>query len=259
MNKFVTVLLVDAGNSRIKWAVLQASGRTAQQARAYPPGTESPQQALSYLAELLVQLQPQRLVLVHVLGIEFAAQLAELCAQHHCRLTLVNNTEHAGPVQLAYPDPARLGTDRLVGLLAARRLAAGRAVISIDCGTAVTVDALLADGRHLGGVILPGLQLLGDALISRTRARHMDTALFDQPVVFADNTARGMGSGCLFALVGAIEGICQRMRQQLPEPPLQVLCGGDAGRLHAELLAPETFLLEPEALMIGLQDIAERD
>lgn len=257
VNEF-PVLLVDAGNSRLKWSLLQATGRSSQQACAYQRGQPAPMQAVDCLKALLRQHQPCRLVVVHVLGAGFERELAALCAQHGCALTVVTNTEHADSLQLAYPDPALLGTDRLVGLLAARQLAGAQPVIMIDCGTAVTVDALLPDGRHLGGLILPGLQLLGDALISRTQAQHMDVALFEQPVVFAHNTRHAMGSGCLLMLVAALEGICQRMQQQLPALPVIILCGGDAGRIHQQLLAPAAFRLEPEALMIGLQVIAER-
>ncbi|MEZ5448460.1 MAG: type III pantothenate kinase [Thiolinea sp.] len=82
----------------------------------------------------------------------------------------------------------------------------------MDAGTAVTVDAVQANGTHLGGLILPGLQLLGDALVRRTQASHMSAALLDDPQIFTNNTLQGMGSGCLFALVGALEGIVNACR-----------------------------------------------
>lgn len=251
----MTTILIDAGNSRLKWALLTAGERSPQQALAY--GGHSPQAgALQHLQALLAHYPAvTRVVLVHVLGEAFAHEAQACCDLAGRDLLLVKSGDAYG-VRVAYPNPAHLGADRFVGLLAARRLVPGQAALVIDAGTAVTVDGLYADGTHLGGLILPGLQLLGDVLISRTQAKHMDAALFDNPVVFANNTPQAMGSGCLFALVGALEGICQRMQQQMQEPAGIILCGGDAALLHAHVRF--NALLHPDALMDGLHYLAEQ-
>ncbi|MEZ5478415.1 MAG: type III pantothenate kinase [Thiolinea sp.] len=264
-NRPPRILLVDAGNSRLKCALLSDGQRTVQQAYSYseylngvvPDKGQAAvgQVALQILRDCLQEQQVQGLVGVQVLGVAFAAQLAQLCAEYHCSLHLADSAAAHYGLQLGYAQPAQLGADRLVGLVAARQLAQGQAAILVDCGTAVTVDALDGQGRHHGGLILPGLQLLGEALIRRAQAQHMNALDFTEPGVFADNTWRGMGSGCLFALVGAIEGICRRMQAQLAEPVQVILCGGDAERVWGYL--DGEFLLEPEALMIGLQVIAE--
>jgi type III pantothenate kinase len=250
-------LLVDAGNTRLKWAELQAGQRAEQQALAYAAGMSADQAALGIITELLEQQSVRRVVLVHVLGDDFSISLQQVCQLKAGKLLVIKSAVNTYGIKLAYPNPAHFGADRLVGLVAARFAAAGRAAIIIDCGTAVTVDALLADGTHLGGLITPGLGLLSDSLIRRTRARHMDTSLFDDPQIFTDNTAAAIGSGCLFSLVGTIEGICQRMQQQMTEVPLKIICGGDAARVHP--LLQGDFMLRPAALMDGLQAIAEYD
>lgn len=252
-----TTLLLDAGNSRLKWSVLQAGRRTQQQALAYPKGVSADQAAPGIIAELLATHPVQRVVLVHVLGDDFSQRAAHICQLKAVELQVVKSAANTYGIKLAYSKPAHFGADRLVGLAAARFLAAGQDAIFIDCGTAVTVDGLLADGTHLGGLIAPGLGLLSDSLIQRTQARHMDTSLFDDPQIFTDNTAAAIGSGCLFALAGSIEGICQRMQQQMATTPLKIICGGDAVRVHP-LLQGE-FLLRPAALIDGLQAIAEYD
>ncbi|MFN3786669.1 MAG: type III pantothenate kinase, partial [Thiothrix sp.] len=124
----------------------------------------------------------------------------------------------------------------------------------IDCGTAITLDALEADGRHLGGVILPGLQVAANALL--TRAQGQLSLSFDNPNVLADSTARAIGSGCFFGLAGAIEGICTRMQHSLSTVPLRILSGGDAVRLSTELQGQ--YCVQPDLLMHGLRMIAEQ-
>lgn len=251
------ILLIDAGNTRLKWAWLVDAQRSGQQAESYPADADALDAAQVIIAELLKQSTVQRLVIVHVLGDIFSAGLQQVCRAHHCELALISSAANTYGIKLAYPNPAHLGADRLVGLAAARSLAHNRAAIIIDCGTAVTVDAMTAGSQHLGGLITPGLSLLSDVLIRRTKAKHMDALSFDDPRIFTDNTAAAMGSGCLFSLVGTIEGICQRMQNQMTEQPLKIICGGDAARVHA--LLHGDFMLRPAALMDGLQAIAEYD
>ncbi len=248
-------LLVDIGNTRLKWTILQEGQRSEQQAIPYPSEAQLDQVALDIISGLLASQKVQRVTLVQVLGNNFAEQLIPLCQLNSCDLTLVQSAVNTYGIKLAYPDPAQFGADRLVGLAAARALADGGAAIIIDCGTAVTIDALLADGTHAGGLITPGLRLLGDALIQRTQAKHMNQSLFDGPQIFAKNTAAAIGSGCLFSLAASIEGICQRMQQQMTTTPLKIICGGDAARVHP--LLQGDFRLRPTALMDGLQAIAE--
>ncbi|CAA6826528.1 MAG: Pantothenate kinase type III, CoaX-like (EC [uncultured Thiotrichaceae bacterium] len=248
-------LLVDAGNTRLKWSWLQDGQRSEQQARIYADGMDKVSAAQAILTELLHDTDTRRMILVHVLGDDFSHGVEQLCQLIHCQLSLVSGTTATYGIKLAYPNPAHLGADRLVGLAAARSLAGHKAAIIIDCGTAVTVDAITADSVHLGGLITPGLGLLQDALFRRTQAKHMDKSLVDNPQIFTDNTAAAIGSGCLFSLVGTIEGICQRMQDQMTEQPLKIICGGDAARLHEWLRGD--FMLRPAALMDGLQAIAE--
>lgn len=250
------MLLIDAGNSRLKWASLHQGQHSSQQALAY--GDHSPQVgALQHIQTLLTQLAVERIVLVHVLGGAFTQALESLCAQLKVPLTVVQSRAGAYGVEVAYPNPAHFGADRFVGLLAARKLLGTQAAIIIDAGTAVTIDAMQADGKHLGGVILPGLQLLSDALIHRTQAAHMSATPFEHPQVFNDNTLQAMGSGCLFSLVGALEGICARMQEHMPEPANILLCGGDTEVLSQHLRFAHQAC--PDALMEGLQYVAEQD
>ncbi len=240
--KICKTLLVDAGNTRLKWSWLENGQRSEQQARVYPDSRDEIVSAQAILTELLHGGRVRRMIAVHVLGDAFSHGVEQICQSAGCELLLVSGTSRTYGIKLAYPNPAQLGADRLVGLVAARALAEHKAAIIIDCGTAV---------------ITPGLSLLQDVLFRRTKAKHMDTSLVNNPQIFADSTAAAIGSGCLFSLVGTIEGICQRMQDEMTEQPVKIICGGDALRLHEWLLGD--FMLRPTALMDGLQAIAEYD
>ncbi len=250
----IMTLLVDAGNSRLKWARLAQGQRSAQTILPYAgmPAVQGALQQLAYLVD--THTDSERIVLVHVLGQAFAEQVEQLCAEKRRQLVLVRSLNAYG-IQLAYPNPEHFGTDRFVGLLAGRSLFPQQSLIVIDAGTAVTIDGLERNGAHRGGVILPGLQVMVDSLVQRTQAKHMSSANLEQPSVFADNTLQAMGSGCLLGLVGALEGITQRMQEQLASPAQILLCGGDAQRLSASFRL--THHAVPDALMDGLKFIAE--
>lgn len=246
------VLLVDAGNSRLKWSELDAAGNlSAQQACAYG---ERP--ALAAFLDLLDAYPAlEHITLVHVLTHLFAESVQEACAQRSVSLHVVHSVPKAYGVSSGYQNPATLGADRFVGLVAGHRLAAGRPCIVIDCGTAITVDALEHDGRHLGGLILPGLQLAADALIARAQGRL--SLSFEHPGIFADNTGKAIGGGCLFGLIGAIEGICTRMQHVMSAVPVRILTGGDSTHLRPWL--HDEFVVQPDLLMHGLRHITGQE
>lgn len=244
-------MLVDAGNSRLKWSELDAVGAiSAQQAQAY-----ADRPALAAFIDLLDAYPAVgRITLVHVLTHLFEQSVQEACQERGISLHVVRSAESAYGIISGYQNPASLGADRFVGLVAAHHMAGRKACIVVDCGTAVTIDAVEKDGRHLGGLILPGLQLSADALIARAQNRL--SLSFEHPTIFADGTARAIGGGCLFGLVGAIEGICKRMQHAMSTPPLRVLTGGDAEHLRPWL--PGGCVVQPDLLMRGLRHITEQ-
>lgn len=247
----MTTLLVDAGNSRLKWAELDAAGGfSAQQALAYAgrPALESFINLLDSYSEV------RHVTLVHVLTHLFEESVVETCAERGIHLQIARSAASAYGITSGYQAPQALGADRFVGLVAAHYLVDRKACIVIDCGTAVTIDAVEKNGHHLGGLIMPGLQLSADALIAR--AQNPLSLSFEHPTIFADGTARAIGGGCLFGLVGAIEGICQRMQHAMSAPLVRILTGGDAEHLRPWM--PGDCLIIPDLLMQGLRYMTEQ-
>lgn len=147
------------------------------------------------------------------------------------------------PFRLAYHRPEQFGIDRYLDLLAARALY-GWPLIIVDAGTAVTIDALDAQGDHAGGVILPGLDLMRRSLGQGTD-RIAENA--DAPQrLFGESTAECVSGGIWFGLRSAIQGIVDEMRTTIGAVPV-VLTGGDAAMVANGLdnvIYDETLLLK---------------
>lgn len=131
-----------------------------------------------------------------------------------------------------YRDPGQLGCDRFASLIGARHHYPGRPLLVVTAGTATTVDALDADGRFIGGMILPGLRTMAHSLALNTALLPtVDDARTER--LFADNTQDAIVSGCLHAQVGAI----LQAHAQVPSA-LCVLSGGAAPYIAPQLPLP---------------------
>ncbi|MGB1311035.1 MAG: type III pantothenate kinase [Leucothrix sp.] len=244
-------LLLDMGNSRLKSAVLSRDKTLTQHvAVAYEP-----QEPIQTLVAHLDQYQTVKsIVIVSVLGGEFRQQLTAICKQRNIELQWAISEAHAKGIVNQYHKPEQLGADRFVALVGARNLFPDQSCIVIDCGTAVTIDALTDNGVFCGGVIVPGLALWGERLIGRADQLN-DHQVVDTQLL-AKNTAQAIGSGSVFGLSCAIEGIYQRMSVELQKVskqavgPKAVICGGDAALVtqYTQL----DFELMPHLVLMGL-------
>lgn len=200
-------LLIDAGNTRVKWALV-ASGAALGQWHA------SGAVAHDQLAELpqawQAALAGQRIasaLLSNVAGATLRARL-QLILPADLPATAVGwfaSRQQLAGLRNGYRNPSQLGCDRFAAAIGARALAPGRAVIVANCGTATTIDAVSADGVFLGGMILPGLALMTAALARNTAQLPQIEQDGKLPAGFADNTDAAILSGCLAAQGGAIE------------------------------------------------------
>ncbi len=161
----------------------------------------------------------------------------------------------------AYPAPERLGSDRWAALIAARRLSGQAPVCIVDCGTALTIDAMDARGRHRGGLIVPGLRIMMSAVEEKTRglpatvqpAAADETAAPPVDLLAADTQAALLG-GAVYALVATIDRIVGDVGQSLGRDTRRFLTGGDAG--HLRPLLGHDYREVPELVFEGLALIA---
>lgn len=215
------MLCLDAGNTRLKWGLRDADGWRARGAVGHD--------AIADLVAMLPE-RPARIVACNVAGPAVESAIEALAARLAAPLAWFRSTARAGGVSNGYDDPARLGADRWAALLGARALHAGAAVV-VMAGTATTVDALEADGRFRGGLILPGLGLMRRALARNTAGLPEARGVWRD---FPTNTDDAIVSGALEATLGAIE----RMAHRLAGAEFCVLLSGGAADALAPRLTP---------------------
>lgn len=242
-------ILVDLGNSRLKWAQ-QAAGLWRTDAALLNGQANLASLLDSQWRELTAPRQ------VIVCSVSTPQRLLALEQWVQTRWSVKPHIVHARAEQLGvkncYRDPQQLGADRWAALIGARGLGASATCI-VDCGTAVTVDALSAPGEFLGGVIFPGLRLLRASLAQGTQGIDAtDGAAAD---CLARSTADGVAAGTFFGLAGAVERLLEEYRRTLGDTMQVLLTGGDAPLLVARLRVATTLV--PDLVLKGLARIAE--
>jgi type III pantothenate kinase len=154
-----------------------------------------------------------------------------------------------------YDYPARLGADRWVAMIGAwhRNLAQATAqpLVVVMVGTAVTVDAIDATGRFLGGLILPGHGIMLRALESGTAGLHVPTG---DVCEFPTNTSDALTSGGTYAIAGAVERMVQHVRQRCGAEPRCFMTGGAGWKMAPNMSVP--FELVDNLLFDGLLEMA---
>jgi type III pantothenate kinase len=134
-------------------------------------------------------------------------------------------------MSILYENPREVGADRIVNAVAAFEKTKG-GVIVVDFGTATTFDCVTPKGEYLGGVISPGVQISADALFSRA-AKLPRVEIAKPPKVVGRNTLHSMQSGIVYGYVGLVDGLVERLREELAYPCAVIATGG-----LARLIAP---------------------
>ena len=247
------VLLIDLGNTRIKWAWLSGDGREFEGAGAARTGD-----GLSDLPFLDAGEAVTGAVACNVAGIELGRKLAGLVRdQLAVELVFVQAQASACGVTAAYANPLNLGADRWAALIGANALGPADYCI-VDAGSTVTMDLLLASGRHLGGYIAPGREMSLAAMARGTAelaSRLKDHA--DRPSDLAPGTdsADAMDKGTLAAQLGMIRSGAERLASKGGGSPVLLLTGGGAGDLIATGQLPEAHVV-PDLVLRGLAALA---
>ncbi len=140
-------------------------------------------------------------------------------------------------MRLLYENPREVGADRIVNAVAAYERIGG-AVIVVDFGTATTFDCISAKGEYLGGAIAPGMEIAANALFSRA-AKLPRAELSRPPKAIGRNTVHSMQAGIVFGYCGLIDGLVQRLRDEMGGDVAVIATGG-----LARLIEPESDCIE---------------
>lgn len=233
-------LLVDIGNTRIKW------GMTATGHILTGPSFPADQLQHQRLADVWKNIsRPVRLAMscVSTAAIAEIVRSTALEFWPDIEIIQVNSQAQGFGVSNAYLHPEKLGVDRWLSLVAVRNQYQQPACI-VDCGTAITVDLIDDKGRHQGGMICPGLTLMKKSLSEGTERlkfdqerHHMGPAICTEAAIY---------SGTLTAAVGLIEHVFSEQ----PKNSILILTGGDA-QLVAEQLV-DKVIVDADLVLRGL-------
>lgn len=259
----MSVLLLDAGNTRLKWALCERGAFLQYGVFAYEWSALSAQFQAQWEA-LINKDVVSKLVLCNVAGnrLELPLRrwwdngLPENTAQKIDPLIIetVQAQAQAFGVQCAYQQPAQLGADRWAGLVAARHHIEGACCV-IACGTALTIDVLSAEGVHVGGLIAPGMAIMRQSLLANTAQVEVADDAGDSSIFCAQDTVSAVQAGIMAATTGAVQQVLQQCREHGQPPPACVVTGGDAQSLLPTL--PKGSLHKAEWVLKGLAIIAE--
>jgi len=250
----MSVLLLDVGNSRLKWGVLDDDGirRTGHISQE-----KIREQGLSVLTTKL----PRRVDGVrasNVTGTRFATRLSGVIGMHcNADVHFARSEKRGWGVTNSYRQPRRLGVDRWVAMIGAWAEVQSSCLI-VDAGTALTLDAIDDDGVHLGGQIIPGVDTMLASLATATSDIPLVSAAAKQAAsdikMFGRNTAAAVREGAQNAVAGAIERAIRTLRSSAYDPTI-ILTGGGATRILGAL--EETPVHRPHLVLNGLAHMLE--
>lgn len=238
------LLAVDSGNTRIKWGLHDGHG-WLQQGVVAQSGSALLGQEWQSLPE------PARIMVSNVAGEQTKTELARLFSRWEAKPQWVAASAYQCGVRNYYADPAQLGSDRWAALVAAWRLQRQGCLV-VNAGTAMTVDALSDTGEFLGGIIVPGLELMQKALTANTASLKLGAGEFRD---YPDSTADAIYSGGVQALAGAVERMVILLTATLGHAPDCIMSGGAAPLLLARLNIPAR--IADNLVLEGLVAIAE--
>ena len=234
---------IDMGNSRIKWWLCQDQQVIASHACWH-------RQNLAAFAEELPEIfhQPVDFVGVSsVLDNQSNQYLIWLCESWWQKKPIFAKTssQHLG-IECGYSQPERLGIDRWLNILA---VAPRQPVCVVSCGTALTID-VVAKHQHLGGFILPNMNLQLSSLVQGTQGVRPDEIEFPT-LNWGKSTSEAVYHGILLSCVAAIEKAHQQIEQELQQTVDLVLTGGNAEKIAQHLSTSHDII--PELLLLGMQ------
>jgi len=240
---------MDVGNSRIKWGVLEhgairRTGHIAQD-RIRDRGLQALTTRIPHAVE--------QVFVSNVAGSSFGTRLSGVIGMHcNCEVRFAHTERSGWGVTNGYRQPRSMGVDRWVAMIGAFS-EVRTACLIVDAGTAVTLDAIDRDGRHLGGQIIAGIDMMMRSLASSTSdipsVKPASRKGGEDLDMFARSTAEAVREGARNAVAGAVDRAFRTLQSNAYDPAL-VLTGGDASRILDAL--GETPLHRPNLVLQGL-------
>ncbi len=260
-------LLIDIGNSRIKWCLYNSvENEFGFDGAMLNDKSELPELFSEHWTHLD---SPDRVVVSNVSGQKLAEILDAWVEQAWQIETEYVKTEAFGfGVSNAYSDYPGLGVDRWMVIIAAwqRFREQETAVCVVDCGTATTIDGISSSGQHLGGFIIPGYTTMQEMLLNSTSDIELTRKILPKEslqgkelpsIKFSSSTEEGVNSGCYLATISIIDRVITSMQEDYGEQVNCIITGGNA-ELVVEQLAGR-FEYEPGLVLHGLAIVSRKE
>jgi type III pantothenate kinase len=248
------LLLVDIGNTRVKWARL-VDGQMGKQQAAASAGWGVDEYARRVIGRGWGKLEDgaARIVVSSVAGDGVKESLLAAARKVGAPAPeFVASERTAAGITTEYIDPWRLGVDRFVGAIGAYHLASGQPVCVVNVGTAITVDLVDSGGRHHGGAIVPGPALMVSSLLTQTNGiqKRATGGPDGATSLFAKTTRTAVGEGARYAAAALVDRAIEEARNRVGVRPLVLLTGG--GSADIKSLIRSTAVSLPDLVLHGL-------
>lgn len=240
-------LYLDVGNTALKWRLydgVEVSQGDAVHRRDWA----------AVVRQLGALGSPSRIEVASVAGGEADAHLAELLQDAFAISPrfYYSQPADAGVVN-GYAEPSRLGVDRWLAIIETWHRSG--ASIVVDCGSALTLDAVTAEGRHIGGYIVPGLSMMQRSLVSGTGSIRLSDEEVTADMSPGCSTVDGVLNGILRMSVAFIADSVVALREGVKDTCPVYLTGGDAGKVLPHL--PFSAELAPDLVLDGLERVTQ--
>ncbi len=243
-------LLMDLGNSRCKCAIINNGDFDL-----IDPISYSKTDRMSTIKSLFDGLKNlSQVVICTVLGKHINTQLEQFLVSNEIEnIHFINPEIESFEIKLDRYNVKHLGSDRLAAMVGAHVKFKANTCI-VDCGTAITIDALDGNGTHYGGVIFPGVQSMQNTLLQNTDIDINGES--DKYEVFARSTHEAIHSGCISAAAGGIQFVINEMQTKHGMFDKVILTGGNAEKLLSMLKLNAEY--EPTLVLDGLMEISKK-
>lgn len=243
------ILLIDSGNSCIKWAWATTD--------SFVIDGYCQSNTVSSLHEKWKNYDaPVRVIVSNVAGERVASEIRKAVSVLWQKdAEFVVSSQSCCGLTNSYHNPEQLGIDRWMAMVAACQMIDGPAII-VDCGTAVTIDLVDEDKLFVGGVILPGLSTAFQSLRTDTDAVEGLSSIKSNTSPVAQSTEDGVVAGVVLGLAGGIDRVIRDQSSLTDKTPVVFMTGGDARKIAPYLTMP--VVMQPDLVLQGLRIVASQ-